>query len=363
MVRDLHVPRTALLAVGLAVLLVAAGCTGMPGGSSADATTTNAKLDSVPASAEYVAYVDVAGMRTDTDLRSVTNTTLAEADLGPSAPSDVSSMLDDFEEATDINPRKIQNMTMFTASTATTQPGTSSGAALLSTTYDESGMVNAIESSTDTTLNEGTYGNVTVYSDDSLGGFDNVLAALGDGEFVVGDRDSVESMLDVRSGDADHLEGDLRSAFEGVNGGSYVQYALSAPNGSDSLLGYERVAENAPVNLSAVSGIEYTAVSFGTDDGDITSTEHVIADSEDSAERAYDLIDGTRSLYASVSPEELRPSFEAGSIEQDGNTVIVTYAESADTIESRIEAAFGTNETADNTTTLDNSSAASVARP
>jgi len=99
--------RKALLAVALAAMLVTAGCTGILG-SGGESGGSGAQLDSVPANAEFVGYVDASGMVGDDSLRTLANTALetqAQTSQYYEGPESVSEMLDTLEEESDSTPR------------------------------------------------------------------------------------------------------------------------------------------------------------------------------------------------------------------------------------------------------------------
>lgn len=334
--------RLVLLAVGLSALLVTAGCAGSLGELGAsDAGGDSAKLGSVPASAEYVGYVDAAGMASDESLRSIANTAMAaRAEYDDEAPSDVDAMFEDAESDSGLDPEKVDSMTVFgtAAEDPTAESGTS--AVILSASYTEDELVSAMEDS-EAELSEGTYGDTTVYSYESGADYENaegVVAVLGDGEFALGDRSAVESVVDVRAGDADALGGDLKATFEDTDADSYVRMAMATPT---ERLADQEVAEDAPLDTSTLGTVEYVSMSFGTGDGNVTTTVNMVAASESDAEQTFELVDGALSLYAGMGDEEMQDAFDAVSVEQNGDTVTVTHSDTVENIESLVEQMYG----------------------
>lgn len=332
--------RLALLAVGLSALLVTAGCAGSLGELGAnDASAGSAELGSVPASAEYVGYVDAAGMADDEALRSIANTAMEARNAEQNStdePTDVDAMFEEAESDSGLDPEKVEEVTAF--GTAADDPMAESGASamILSASYTEDELVSAMDSS-DAEVTEGTYSNTTVYDYESDADYQNaesVVAVLGDGEFALGDRSAVESVIDVRAGDAEALDGDLKTTFENTDGDSYVRMAMATPT---DRLADEEAADSAPLDMSALNTVEYVSMAFGTGNGNVTTTLNMVAASDSDAEQTYELVDGAVSLYAGMGSEELQDGLGAISVEQNGDTVTVTHSDTVENIESLVE--------------------------
>jgi len=328
--------RLALLAVGLSALLVTAGCTGSIGGLGTSGDGGGAHLDSVPASAEYVGYVDAAGMASDESLRSIANTALdARGEYDNDAPADVDAMFEEAENGSGLDPSKVDTVTAFGTTPENPMEGDGSSAMVLSTSYTEDELVAAMEAQ-DAELTEETYGDTTLYALEGDEEYDGVLAVLGDGTFAVGDRSVVESVVDVRAGDADALSGDLKAAFEDTDDG-YVRFAMATPSDEASA----EVASQAPMDASALENVSFVSGSFATGDGNLTSTVNLVAASESDAEQTYELVDGALSLYSSMGDGEAQDALDAVSVEQDGETVTVTHTDTVENVEAHVEALYG----------------------
>lgn len=328
--------RLALLAVGLSTLLVTAGCSGAIGGLGADGDSGGPQLDSVPASAEYVAYVDAAGMASDESLRSIANAALdARAEYDDDAPADVDAMFEEARNESGLDPTKVEDVTVFGTTPENPMDSTGSSAMVLSTSYSEDELVTAMEERAGTVTEE-TYGDATLYVSESGDG-ESVLAALGDGTFAAGDRSAVESVVDVRAGDADALGGDLKRAFEDTEDG-YVRFAMATPSDGEAS---EDIASEAPMDASALENVEYVSGSFATGNGNVTTTMHLVAGSESGAQQTYDLVDGALSLYSSMGDGEAQSALDAVSVERDGETVTVTHTDTVENVQKQVEALYG----------------------
>lgn len=350
--------RLALLAVGLAALVATAGCAGsiggLGGGDGGGDAGDGPRLDSVPASAESVAYVDVGGMRDDESLRSIANTALdARSEVDPDAPADVEALFDRAGDESGLDPGGVVALTAYdTGHGGEAEPGEGSSATLLSTSYSESDVVDAVENRTneadyDVELTEETYGDTTLYAfetdtDDGDREYDGVLAVLGDGEFAVGDRSAVEGVVDVRNGDEEAVGGDLRAAFEDTDADGYVRAAMAlddrqvAPgeDGTPAVGGTE-------LNASAVQSVEYVSTSFATGDGNVTTTVNLHTGSSGDAEQLYELADGALALYSNVGDSEAQSALSAVSVDRSGSTVTVAHSDTVEAVESHVETLYG----------------------
>jgi hypothetical protein len=335
--------RLALLAVGLSALLVTAGCSGAIGGLGADGDGDGGPhVDSVPASAEYVAYVDAAGVASDDSLTAIANAALdarSEEDEDDDAPEDVEAMFEQAENDSGLDPTRVADVTSFGTTAETPMADgddRGSSAMVLSTSYTEDELVTAMEER-DAELSEESYGDSTLYAYEGDEDYEGVLAALGDGTFALGDRSAVEQVLDVRAGDAAALDGDLKSTFEETDDDAYVRFAMATPSDETSA----EVAESAPMEASALENVTHVSGSFATGDGNVTTTIRLTAASADDAQQAYDLVDGAVSLYSSTSDGEVRDALEAVSVEQNGDTVTVTHSDTVENVEALVETVYG----------------------
>lgn len=358
--------RLALLAVGVSALLVTAGCLGAVENLGADGSSAGPQLDSVPASAEYVAYVDAAGMASDESLRSIANAAMdARSEFDDDAPTDVDGMFEQAENDSGLDPSKVESMTAFGTTPESQMEGEGSAAVVLSTSYTEDDLVAAMEDQ-GTEFTEETYGDTTLYTAEGDEANEGVLAVLGDGTFAVGDRSAVESVVDVRDGDADGVGGDLKATFEDTDEG-YVRFAMATPSEAAAPSG-EQAVVGTQMDLSVLENVSYVSGSFATGGGNVTTAVNLVAASESDAEQLSDLVDGALSLYSSVGEQggETQAALDAVSVAQDGETVTVTHTDTVENVESQVEALYGfgaASSSVSGSASSSNSTSASVAAP
>ena len=324
--------RKALLAVALAAMLATAGCSGILG-SEDDSAGGDAKLDSVPANAQMVGYVDVDGAVADDSLRSLANTMLeaqAENSRYYAGPESVSEMLETAENESGLDPSGVHDVTFFGSAQAASSMNAEQAGMIATTEYSEDELVSAMREE-GTELSEGTYKETTLYTYGYEG--DSALAVLGDGTFALGDTSAVKSVVDVRAGDQDALGGDLRATYENTHDG-YVRFAMDVPQ---QQVPADRIGADSSVNTSVFNTVQYVSGSFYTSGDEVSMDVGLTSKSESGATRAHDVLKGGISLYSGMTDGELRTALQKLSVSQNGDTVTVSYTNSVSELESLIE--------------------------
>lgn len=325
--------RQAVFAVALTAMLATAGCTGgvLDSGGNGSASS-GAQLDSVPANAEFVGYADLDGMVADDNLRTLMNTALetqSEESEYYDGPTSVEEMLDEAESESGLSPSDFHDVTFFGSSGENVPTNAQQSGMIVTTDVSEDELVAAMEDE-GTDVTEETYGDSTIYTY----GFDgqNAVTALGDGTFALGQTAAVKSVIDVDAGDEEALGGDLRTAYSNTDDG-YVRFAMSVPQDD---VPADQFDSQSPMNVSAFNSVEYLSGSFGTSGSDVSMDLNLVTDSSADGDRMYDLIDGALSLYSGVGGEEVQEALDKLSVEQDGDTVTVSFTDTVDNLEEYV---------------------------
>ena len=208
----------------LLLVVVTAGCTGAVPGLGGDA----GPIGQTPNSAEAVTHVDSDALMSDPATTTIFES-ISEENPSVSGPEEVGS---DFEEEFNIGPSDVSGMVMFTEDVETaTGYGEQSFGLIVHGEFDSNDVIDAVrEQSTD--LQEDEYNGYTLYteSDQSLAGNTAAVAVLDEeGQIVIGDRASVESVIDTAEGDADALSGDLRDEYDSSTDGALSGGAAEFP--------------------------------------------------------------------------------------------------------------------------------------
>lgn len=336
--------RRLALALALAALIATAGCADFLGSGGDASSSEAANLDSVPDAATVVTYVDVDEMAGDDSLRSVANTALeaqaAQSEYA-SGPASVSGVLAAFENQTGLSPTKVDDVTFFGtvpeagsdgAGTAETQQS----GMIVSAAFSESELVAALQES-GYQPTEQSYEGTTMYTYGLDG--QRALAVLGDGTFAMGNVAAVESVVDVRTGNAEALQGELRERFTSTDDG-YVRFAASVPQDQ---LPVGELQTDAPVDPSTLNTVQYVTGSLSTSGDTVTATVNLVDATTNSATRTHDLVQGGLAYYEGTVPEHVRPALEAVTVEQHGNTVTVSVSEDATRIEEIITTLYSSS--------------------
>jgi hypothetical protein len=331
--------RQALLAVALAAMLVTAGCTGVLDGDGDSSGSSGPQLDAVPDDASMVGYVDVAGMASDESLRELANAAFQAQDENSEyyqGPTSVDEMLRQAENESDLDPNKVVDMTFFGTEGENVPTNAEQAGAILNTEFTEDELTAAMEDE-GTEFETETHQDTTVYTY----GYENqnALAALGDGTFAVGDTEAVYSVLDVDAGDQNALSGEVRSQFESTDDG-YLRFAADIPQDQ---VPTDQIGQDAPVDTSAFNTVQYVSGSMSTSSDSVTTQVNLVSESSDDAARVGDVVDGALSLYSGVGNDDIRETIEAVEVEQNDDTVTVSFSETVDVLKDRIELLYSMN--------------------
>lgn len=321
-----------MLALALAALVATAGCSSFLNSGDGASSGQAAQLDRVPNDAEMVMYVDVDGMAGDQTLRSIANTALeaqAEQSEYSTGPTSVSEMLSQFENESGLSPQKFDDVTFFGQAPKSSGSGSENAGMIVTSEFSKDELVTAL-SEGETELSEQTYKGTTLYTYGEDG--DSAFAMLGDGTFALGDVDAVKSVLDVEAGDSQALKGELRTQFENTDSG-YLRFAMNVPQDQ---IPAEEMNSEAPINTSAFNSVEYVSGSLSTSGDVVNAKVNLVSESSDTASRTKDVLDGALSLYKGAGNEQIRTALKQVSVEQNGDTVSITFADNKASIEEMI---------------------------
>jgi hypothetical protein len=326
---------------------------GNGGGGDADS------LDVVPASATSVTYADVGGMIQDDtvgDFLSEVFSTAGEQEEYD-GPADREEMLDEIEAETGLDPREMGESVGFsktpeTPGTATPGPdeieqtATQYSGTWLTAGWSEDDIVAAIESEAEQfELESSEHNGYTVYepvpagdetaADDGspASGMESEnpparMGVIADGEYVTGTQAAVEDALDVAAGDTNSAGDELRNVYSGVRGGLLKMASTVPENLPQDSLPQGTVGEgDVDVQPERLEEIEGGALVFYTDGGGMSMSASMTAESEESAGHVVEIIDGAiASTKRNVEDEDLAAKLDDISVEQDGQSVSVDYA-------------------------------------
>lgn len=310
-------------------MVAVSGCMGMLNGEE-----DTDPVEYVPSDADTLVHVDMA-VAEDEDTQK-----LADAFAASSSSDDVEDSEDVFKEfknETGLDLKEVSDVTLYTIPNEGAEwpePQQHMGFVLYSD-WSEDELISTIEEEEDYNYTTTEKGDVTVYEPDvseDYMGEPMYVAVLEDGTYVLGDEAAVNGAADVAAGNADPVDGELKTGFEEVNDG-YVTFA------------YEVSAEDIPeqnpnqqIDTSAFKDVSVIAGSYNTDDGTVVAESKLYVESEDSATDVKDVTDGMFSMLRGTAPsEDVKDELRSVEVTQDGDVVTVTYEGDVETLSTIIE--------------------------
>lgn len=325
--------RRVIAALVLAAVMVAApGCTAInPGDGGAGGASTGPALDSVPDTADVVAYVNVQEMRTDSTLRTLLNETADQTDDSAESPEE---MLSDLESESGLDPAGVGQATMFGQfpnESAISDAGYFG--MVVTADWTEDDVVTAVENGSEFDLESGQYAGATVY--EPVGDDENTwLGVVENGTYVLGTEDAVKDSIDVDAGDSEAVSGTLRTTFEDTEN-TLFRFASSVPG--------EQVPQGG--QMSAFEKATVVAGTMNTYDNETVELSATVTFSEESATtNAKDMVEGAIALSRSSVQGDTSDLLADDHlwVGQDGTSMTVTSRNSVDTLVSALEETGGT---------------------
>lgn len=305
-----------------------------------------AALGTVPEDAESVFYIDVAGALSDETVESVVNSyfeayAAQRRQYGSyDGPENLEDALSDFEDETDLDPESLKDVTGFYEYSGQS-PSSETFGVIVNAEWSADDVQDAIEEAQhDGDVEEDEYNGKTVFISENEYGPDSWVGVLDATTFAVGTETSVEAIIDVSVGDEDALGGDLKSAYNGLPSG-YATYTTEVPNTS-AFDDMDQRRED--VDVSTLKEVDYTGGSLYVDSETVGLEWQLIAgDSDEATEILETLEDGRDEMVAELEASDSDEAdtaieeLESIALDQDGNTVTVTYETTADDIEDFID--------------------------
>ncbi len=317
-----HPSRQLLLAVAVAIVVTTAGCAGGIGGG--DAGT----VDQVPDNANFLVHVDMAVLE-DEDSEQLLDG-LAEEETGEDEAED---LFQEFEDETGLDLRGASEVLVFGEIPENQMAQQERVGVIIHADWAEDDLVSSVEEEQDTEYQQTEYqGESVLYepAEEPQFGTPMYLGVLGDGQYVIGEEESVRGALDVVYGDADPVSGPVRDIYDEASDG-YVTIAAAPPAGA--------IPENPgagmgqDLDFSAFQELQALSVVYDTTDGDAAVETKMVAADENDAQDIEDVTSGALSLVrGSVQDEALTDELRKVEVDRDGATITVSYQSDIDDI-------------------------------
>jgi len=319
----------ALLLAGM--LVFGAGCSGLLGddGGSSDTDT----LEIVPEGSNIVMEFDSGVIRDDATvtlmngLGEMSGEDQTYEEMLEQAESESNLSIDDFNSALmfgkveDFDDQNVQDT------------GQEYVGIIMDTEWSYEELQQASDDGMSDDLEEDTYNGVTVYKTTDATGEETWLADLGDGLFVAGIPEATQDAIDTYQGDKTSFSGDVRDAYENAEDG-YMKAAMVLPESAE-----EAAAGGGGMNMPTPNVLTMTYYTDGT-------TMNVDTDMKMESEDAANNLNGTLNLFLGSMGQGSQEDpttklLEALSIQQEGDTVRVSIAMTAEELLQLIEESDG----------------------
>lgn len=312
-----------VLVGAVVVLALLAGCAGM---LSDDADP----VEHAPEGSDALVHVDMTMMADEDNQRILEALVDADDDL-----EDQEAIVEEFENETGLDLRESRQFLAF--GDLDGGPWESSNGVIVYSEWETEAVVEAVENETETEYERTAYaGEDVLYEPVEKPTFGEPLyvGVLGDGQFVVGDEESVKGSLDVEYGDAEPVSGHVREAYDDARDG-HVTVAVAPP--AERISGVDP-ATSDEIDLESFRRVDAISVVYYTDDGTAGLEAKFVAEDEATARDVADVVDGAISLASgSVQDDDLTAELRAIEVERDGEIVSVRYETDVDDIVALIE--------------------------
>lgn len=292
-------------------------------------------LDQVPEDVDMVAHAEVGTMLSDAGIRRLVDTTLeAQSELPYyDGPSDFEEGLDQFEDEAGLDPSKVETVTAFSEYNNRGEGVSEYSGVIIQADWDEDDLIDAFEEE-GTELDDTDYEGYTVYEPES----DFVttwVGVLSDGEYVIGTEDAVKDVIDVRRGEEDAVDGDLKSVYSDLRSGQ-AKFAFRVPTAQvpDEEIGQGAAA----ISTGPLRDVEYVSGVYYRDGDTVGSVTVLYAEDADAAMDVADVLDGSLSLVRGMTTEDdFKDALRDVEVEREDDTVVITAEKTVDSLEGLIQ--------------------------
>jgi len=261
-------------------------------------------------------------------------------------PANASAALDKVENESGLDPRAVDEVVVFQQHRENyTQPQYSG--AIVHADWNESAVVDAVSNSSEQTYVNTTVDGVTVYKPEATEESEEEdeisfgapepeqwVAVLDDGEYVFGTEQAVNDTIQVAVGEADPVDGDLRSAYDDTKDG-YFRYAQRSQNVNVTRINQtmgQRTGLNVTAYAQAYNDLHVTSGSYYLTDDGLGFQSRTLTNSTDTARDVQDLTQGFISIQAgAIQNETIENELRSTEVSRDGTTVTVTRETSMET--------------------------------
>jgi len=305
-----------LVAVGLGAAVIVGAVLLTSGSASTGA------IAKVPASADTVVRLDL----TITDDRITQLAAVANgAPLSGSGNTTAA-----FENETGIDPGPAREVVIFSDNRSAAE--SAYGGFVLHTDADTDTAVAGVQDTTDSSYQSTTYNGRTVYVPANAS--NRYIGVLGEGELVVGTQAAVRDTIDVSRGDADPVEGSLRTAYENTDNGT-VRFATTTP---------ERWVPSGggALDTEVYGKLDTASGNYYIDGGAAGLTVQLRASSGPDAQTVAQVTEGATVIgQRTVENESVAAALDSVNVTREGETVTVRYEQPLGAFQRTVRYLYG----------------------
>lgn len=277
-------------------------------------------MDAVPGEVDYVGHVDYEEYRKqDPEVRTTTRAALSFQSrvVFYDGPAFLDSLA--FENDTGLDRSAIRSVTYFG------RENHSYRAEVVRADWETTAVVAAVEAQRNVTLTEETSGDQALYLADN----DSIAVAVLSEGYVIGDPAAARDAVDVSTGDADPVSGELRKAVERESG--YVRYAFrfNPRKVPDMPLvqteGFEAIRV-VSAGYRADGGIGGTATGEASNRTRMGVAINLTVADKNGADRVRSLLNSGLAIYRTqVAGPELSQELRQVELKRQNRRVVITY--------------------------------------
>jgi len=296
-------------------------------------------LDAIPEDADALMYANIDIIREDEGVETLTNTYLdkrSESDYYE-GPEDFDAVLDEFEDESETDPTELHEITVFSEFGGEDyETFEQYGGAIIDADLTAENIKDSLENADNIDFEEAEHSGSVVYEPEEEGGL--WVGALPSDEIIVGTEDAVHDAIDVKNGDEDALQGELKDAYTSTRDAPF-RFATNMPDPDES----GSIPENSEsgddsIDFSPLEDINTIGGSVYRD-GDTRGMEVTMnAEDESAAEDVAEMLNDVRDeIESETENEDAEAILGDVTIEQNGSSVTTSLEKTISELEELIE--------------------------
>ena len=306
-----------VLLVGI-IIISASGCTDISKGKDAESL--------IPEQCNLIGNIALSSILEDKDI----NALYEDAPKSSYDPKTIQDALDEFEDESGIDVKKISDITFFGE---INENNDEYMGIFFSGDFDSEKLLESIIDEGD--LEEGDYhGHTYYYETGYRGEVSNAVMVINDGMILFTPSDSViKDVIQIKEGDEKPISGDLLKKYQSLDSGLF-SLAMEVPQFAKD----EVVESEGPYSFESFDEIEMITYVFQKKGSTLKNIINLYASDSTSAEDIADVIDGFIKVgKGSITDQTMKDSLDKIEINQKGSTVNIKSSITIEEIEEILD--------------------------